>query len=184
MMAHWRCLLWGASGYQWNRNVGGGVYSVTMTRRNHYLAQLSHGAANRAVTRAHNKFQKLIDLSIPEALRRAGSMQDSEIFIEAIVIGSNNREAALARLKSHFYVKHVLDAYQQENCESKYRSDQIEKISLHQYEFKHSSIKSPFKRDSKPVAPRSLGTELVLMLETIRAAHAPTAAISAASSSI
>jgi hypothetical protein len=121
-----------------------------------------------------------------------------EIFTEAIVIAFNkNPQTARDRLRSHFYVNRIMDVNHKFTQASrkigtcltqivtKIRSYAINRITLFASARKDlARIGVAFKGISKPIEARSLSVEVDLMLKTIRPAHAPTAAISAATCSI
>jgi hypothetical protein len=154
-----------------------------MTRRNVLLRESFHAKGLDAVRDAHEQFDQLASMSIPDALNAAKQLP--EIFTEAIVIAYNqNPQIARDRLRSHFYVNEVISlndlVTQARRKRFSYLIDRIKLFTTR----KPATINAAFKGISKPIEPRSLSVEMDLLLNTIRAAHAPTAAISAASSSI
>ena len=153
-----------------------------MTRRTVLLREHFHAKGLDAVRQAHQQFDQLASMPIPEALKAA--QQLPEIFTEALVLGHHNPQIAHDRLKSHFYVNEVISlndlVTQARRKRFSYFIDRIKLFTTR----KPATINAAFKGISKPIEPRSLSVEMDLLLNTIRAAHAPTAAISAASSSI
>lgn len=153
-----------------------------MTRRNVLLRDSFHAKGLDAVRQAHQQFEQLKEMSIPDALNAARQLP--EIFTEAIVIGYQDPQRARDCLRSHFYVNEVISlndlVTQAKRKRFSYFIDRIKLFITR----KPASINAAFKGISKPIEPQSLSVEMDLMLNTIRAAHAPTAAISAASSSI
>lgn len=153
-----------------------------MTRRNVLLRESFHAKGLDAVRHAHQQFDRLKEMSIPDALNAAKQLP--EIFSEAIVIGHQDPQSARDRLHSHFYVNEVISlndlVTQAKRKRFSYLIDRIKLFTTR----KPALINAAFKGISKPIEPQSLSVEMDLMLNTIRAAHAPTAAISAASSSI
>lgn len=157
-----------------------------MTRRTVFLRESFHEKGLDAVRKAHQQFDQLKEMSIPDALNAAKQLP--EIFTEAIVIGHQDPESARDRLRSHFYVNEVISLNDLVTQAKRKRfSYFIERIKLFTAR-KPAPTKAAFegisKGISKPIEPQSLSVEMDLLLNTIRAAHAPTAAISAASSSI
>jgi hypothetical protein len=153
-----------------------------MTQRNVLLRESFHAKGLDAVRHAHEQFDQLASMSIPDALNAAKQLP--EIYTEAIVIGYQNPQIARDRLRSHFYVNEVISlndlVTQARRKRFSYLIDRIKLFTTR----KPATINAAFKGISKPIEPRSLSVEMDLLLNTIRAAHAPTAAISAASSSI
>ena len=156
-----------------------------MARRNVYLTQSFDELALDAVRTAHDQFDELMAMPIPDALKAAKDLP--EIFTEAIVIAFNkNSQMARDRLRSHFYVNRIIDV----NRLFTYASRKIRIYSLNRVSLSASArkylapIRVAFKAISAPIETRSLSVEIDLMLNTIRPAHAPTAAISAATCSI
>jgi hypothetical protein len=156
-----------------------------MARRNVYLTQSFDELALDAVRTAHDQFDELMAMPIPDALKAAKDLP--EIFTEAIVIAFNkNPQMARDRLRSHFYVNRIIDV----NRLFTYASRKIRTYSLNQVSLFASArkflapIRVAFKAISAPIETRSLSVEIDLMLNTIRPAHAPTAAMSAATRSI
>lgn len=146
-----------------------------MTRRNVYLRDSFHAKGLDAVRLAHKQFDELKKMSIPDALNAARQLP--EIFTEAIVIGYQDPQRARDRLRSHFYVNEVISLNDLVTKTKRKRvSYLIERIKLFTTR-KLATISAPFKGVSKPIEPQSLSVEMDLMLNTIRAAHAPTAAI-------
>jgi hypothetical protein len=154
-----------------------------MTRRNVFLRESFHAKVLDAVRQAHEQFDQLSSMSIPDALNAAKQLP--EIYTEAIVIAYNqNPQFARDRLRSHFYVNEVISLNDLVTQAKRKRfSRLITGIKLF-IPRKPAPINAAFKGNSRAIEPQSLSVEMDLMLNTIRAAHAPTAAISAASSSI
>ncbi len=153
-----------------------------MTQRNVFLRDSFHEKGLEAVRKAHQQFDQLRSMPIPEALEAAKQLP--EIFTEAIVLGHHDPEIAHNRLRSHFYINEVITlndlVTQAKRRASSRLIDRIKRFAVR----KLATISAPFKGNSKPAEPQSLSVELDLMLENILAAHAPTAAISAATRSI
>lgn len=154
-----------------------------MTRRNVLLRDSFHAKGLDAVRQAHQQFDQLI--ALPPMARVQAAKNLPEVFLDAMVMDINgNHQMALDRLKSHFYVSEVISlndlVTQAKHKRFSYLIDRIKLFTTR----KPATINAAFKGISKPIEPQSLSVEMDLMLNTIRAAHAPTAAISAASSSI
>lgn len=150
-----------------------------MTRRNVLLRERFHAKGLDAVRQAHQQFDQLASMPIPEALKAAQELP--EIFTEALVLGHHNPQIAHDRLRSHFYVNEVISLNDLVSQAKRKRFGYfINRIKLFTTR-KPATISAPFKGISKgiskPIEPRSLSVEMDLLLNTIRAAHAPTAAI-------
>jgi hypothetical protein len=153
-----------------------------MTRRNVLLRESFHAKGLDAVRHAHEQFDQLASMSIPDALNAAKQLP--EIYTEAIVIGYQDPQLARDRLRSHFYVNEVISLNDLvTHARRKRFSYLIDRIKLFTTR-KPATINAAFKGIGKPIEPQSLSVEMDLLLNTIRAAHAPTAAISAATCSI
>jgi hypothetical protein len=145
-----------------------------MTRRNVFLRESFHAKGLDAVRRAHEQFDQLAAMSIPDALNAAKQLP--EIYTEAIVIGHQNPQSARDRLRSHFYVNEVISLNDLVTQAKRTRfSRLITGIKLF-IPRKPAPINAAFKGNSRAIEPQSLSVEMDLMLNTIRAAHAPTAA--------
>lgn len=155
-----------------------------MARRNVYLTQSFDELALDAVRTAHDQFDELMSMPVIDRIKAAKDLP--EIFTEAIVIGINNSEIARDRLRSHFYVNRIIDVNRLFTYASrKIRTYSLNRITLFASARKRiESIRVAFKAISAPIETRSLSVEIDLMLNTIRPANAPTAAISAATRSI
>jgi hypothetical protein len=148
-----------------------------MARRSAYLAQSFDEMAIDAVRTAHDQFDVLMSMPVVDRIKAAKDLP--EIFTEAIVIAFNkNPQTARDRLRSHFYVNRIIDV----NRLFTYASRKIRTYSLNRVSLSASarkrieSIRVAFKGISAPIETRSLSVEMDLMLNTIRPAHAPTAA--------
>lgn len=156
-----------------------------MARRNVYLTQSFDELALDAVRTAHDQFDELMSMPVIDRIKAAKDLP--EIFTEAIVIAFNqNPQMARDRLRSHFYVNRIIDVNRLFTYASrKIRTYALNRITLFDCARKYlEQINAAFKGISKPIEPQSLSVEIDLMLENILAAHAPTAAISAATRSI
>jgi hypothetical protein len=156
-----------------------------MARRSAYLAQSFDEMAIDAVRMAHEQFEVLMSMPVVDRIKAAKDLP--EIFTEAIVIAFNkNPQTARDRLRSHFYVNRIIDVNRLFTYASrKIRTYSLNRVSLSASARKYlAPIRVAFKAISAPIETRSLSVEIDLMLNTIRPAHAPTAAISAATCSI
>jgi hypothetical protein len=155
-----------------------------MARRNVYLTQSFDELAIDAVRTAHDQLDVLMSMPVIDRIKAAKDLP--EIFTEAIVIGMNNPQMARDRLRSHFYVNRIIDVNRLFTYASrKIRTYSLNRVSLFASARKRiESIRVAFKGISAPIETRSVSVEIDLMLNTIRPAHAPTAAISAATCSI
>jgi hypothetical protein len=146
-----------------------------MTRRNVLLRDSFHEKGLDAVRHAHQQFDQLASMSIPDALNAAKQLP--EIFTEAIVIGSQDPQIARERLRSHFYVNEVISL---NDLVTQAKRKRFHRLIAGMKSFitrKPKPTNAAFKGDSRSIEPQSLSVEMDLMLNTIRAAHAPTAAI-------
>jgi hypothetical protein len=153
-----------------------------MTRRTVLLRESFHEKGLDAVRHAHQQFDQLASMSIPDALNAAKQLP--EIFTEAIVIGHQDPQIARDRLRSHFYVNEVISL---NDLVTQAKRKRFHRLIAGMKSFitrKPAPTNAAFKGDSRAIEPQSLSVEMDLMLNTIRAAHAPTAAISAATCSI
>jgi hypothetical protein len=156
-----------------------------MARRNVYLTQSFDELALDAVRTAHDQFDELMSMPVVDRIKAAKDLP--EIFTEAIVIAFNkNPQTARDRLRSHFYVNRIIEVNRLFTYASrKIRTYSLNRVSLFASARKYlAPICVAFKAISAPIETRSLSVEIDLMLNTIRPAHAPTAAISAATCSI
>lgn len=152
-----------------------------MARRTAHLMESAHLRAEESVSHALNQYDQLTLKPIAIGLKDAEKMP--AIFTEALLIGFQDPQRAHDRLRSHFYMARIMDInflFLRKIC--KYSIDLIRRESSPR------KIQPPFwlrfKGISKPAEAQSLSVEMDQLLNTIRAAHAPTAAFSAASSSI
>jgi hypothetical protein len=149
-----------------------------MTRRNVFLRESFHEKGLDAVRRAHEQFDQLASMSIPDALNAAKQLP--EIYTEAIVIGHQDPQIARDRLRSHFYVSEIisLDHLIRRTWRKRFALF-IVRVTTGIKPFipyKLALSNAAFKGNSRAIEPQSLSVEMDLMLNTIRAAHAPTAA--------
>jgi hypothetical protein len=148
-----------------------------MARRNVYLTQSFDELALDAVRTAHDQFDELMSMPVIDRIKAAKDLP--EIFTEAIVIAFNkNPQMARDRLRSHFYVNRIIEVNRLFTYASrKIRTYSLKRITLFASARKYPApIRVAFKAISAPIETRSLSVEIDLMLNTIRPAHAPTAA--------
>jgi hypothetical protein len=155
-----------------------------MAMKQKHLATLYSRTGFNAVSRANQIYTELRALPLIERLQAARDLPN--VFTEAIIIDHGDaasESAARARLKSHFYVNSILDLDRVfHRCKIAIKQarewfiDHIQNPSkLLRKTF--APVQSPvFQGDSSPVEARSLPSEIEVMLKTILAAHAPTAA--------
>lgn len=145
-----------------------------------HLATLYSRTGDNAVSNANQIFTQLIALPLIERLQAAKELHP--VFTEAIIIyrgDAASESAARDRLKSHFYVNSILDldrTFHPIRRARKYVGELTQRITLNLPSKLRISITSTFQGDSSPVEARSLPNEIEVMLKTILAAHAPTAA--------
>jgi hypothetical protein len=155
-----------------------------MAIKSKHLATLYSRTGDNAVSRANEIYTQLRALPLIEKLQAAEKLPD--VFTEAIIIDHGDavtESAARARLKSHFYVNSILTMDRAfHKCKiypSRVRAWFIDHIlnpsKLIRKVFAPLQL-STFQGDSSPVEARSLPSEMKVMLKTILAAHAPTAA--------
>ena len=148
-----------------------------MARRNVYLTQSFDELALDAVRKGLDQFDELMSMPVIDRIKAAKDLP--EIFTEAIVIAFNqNPQMARDRLRSHFYVNRIIDVNRLFTYASrKIRTYSLNRVSLSTLARKKlATIRVAFKAISAPIETRSLSVEIDLMLNTIRPAHAPTAA--------
>jgi hypothetical protein len=154
-----------------------------MVIKEKHLTTLYSRTGFNAVSRADEIYTQLRALPLIERLQAAKDLPN--VFTEAIIIDRGDaasESAARARLKSHFYVNSILDldrTFHPIRRARKYVGELFERIhnpsKLLRKTF--APVQSPvFQGDSSPVEARSLPSEIEVMLKTILAAHAPTAA--------
>ena len=154
-----------------------------MASKNQHLASRYSRTGFNAVSNANQIFTQLRALPLIERLQAAKDLHP--VFIEAIIIDHGDaasESAARARLKSHFYVNSILKmdrAFHPIRRARKYVGELFERIhnpsKLLRKAFATRKL-SAFQGDSSPVEAQSLPSEIKVMLKTILAAHAPTAA--------
>lgn len=149
-----------------------------------HLATLYSRTGFNAVSNANQIFTQLIALPLIERLQAAKELHP--VFTEAIIIyrgDAASESAARDRLKSHFYVNSILTmdrTFHPIRRARKYVGELFERIhnpsKLFTKVFTPVQL-PPFQGDSSPVEAQTLPSEIQVMLKTILAAHAPTAAI-------
>jgi hypothetical protein len=145
-----------------------------MAIKEKHLTTLYSRRGFNAVSRANEIFTQLRALPLIEKLQAARDLPD--VFTEAIIIDRGDaasESAARARLKSHFYVNSIIDrahTLKPRAIEHIHNPSKLlrKKIPI--------AIATVFKGYSSPVEAQSLPSEIEVMLKTILAAHAPTAA--------
>lgn len=153
------------------------------TKEKHLTALYSRTGFN-AVSNANQIFTQLRVLPLIERLQSAKELHP--VFTEAIIMDRGDaasESAARDRLKSHFYVNSILDLDRVfHRCKIAIKQARewfIDRIAnpskLFTKAFTPVQLR-PFQGDSSPVEARSLPSEIEVMLKTILAAHAPTAA--------
>ena len=155
-----------------------------MARKEKHLVTLYSRTGFNAVSRANQIFTELIALPLIERISAAKELHP--VFTEAVIIyrgDAASESAARDRLKSHFYVNSILYLDRTfQRCKiaiKQAREWAIEYITNPSKLFRKvfAPVQIPvFQGDSSPVETRSLPSEIKVMLKTILAAHAPTAA--------
>jgi len=154
-----------------------------MAIKEKHLTTLYSRTGDNAVSRANEIFTQLRALPLVERLQAAKDLPN--VFTEAIIIDRGDvasESAARDRLKSHFYVNSILTmdrAFHPIRRARKYVGELFERIHNPSKLFRKvsASVQLPvFQGVSSPVQPQSLPSEIKVMLKTILAAHAPTAA--------
>jgi len=142
-------------------------------KSNHLSRSYSRTGFN-AVSNANQIFTQLI--ALPEIERIKAAKDFHPVFTEAILIyrgDAASESAARARLKSHFYVNSIIDrahTLKQRAIDYIYNPSKLLRKQI------PIAIAPVFKGYISPVEARSLPSEIEVMLKTILAAHAPTAA--------
>lgn len=155
-----------------------------MAIKSKHLARSYSRTGFNAVSDANHIFTELRALPLIERIKAAKDYHP--VFTEAIIIDRGDavsESAARARIKSHFYVNSILDRDQLlRRCRvailraSKWAIDYIYNPSKLLRKHLSKAIAPVFQGTSSPVEARSLPSEIEVMLKTILAAHAPTAA--------
>ena len=145
-----------------------------------HLATLYSYTGFNAVIKANQIFSELRALPLIERLQAAKELHP--VFTEAIIIDHGDaasESAARDRLKSHFYVNSILDldrTFHPIRRARRWLINLIERITLKLPRKLRTPNTSTFQGDSSPVEAQTLPSEIEVMLKTILAAHAPTAA--------
>lgn len=145
-----------------------------------HLATLYSYTGDNAVLRGDQIYTELKTLPLIERIHAAKELPD--VFMQAIIIDRGDaasESAARARLKSHFYVNSILDldrTFHPMRRARRWLINLIERITLNLPRKLHTPNTSTFQGDSSPVEAQTLPSEIQVMLKTILAAHAPTAA--------
>ena len=155
-----------------------------MASKNQHLASRYSRTGFNAVSNANQIFTQLI--ALPEIERIKAAKELHPVFTELIIIyrgDAASESAARARLKSHFYVNSILDLDRVfHRCKiaiKRAREWFIDHIANPSKQFTRvfTPVQLPiFQGDSSPIEAQSLPSEIKVMLKTILAAHAPTAA--------
>jgi hypothetical protein len=148
-----------------------------MAIKSKHLATLYSRTGDNAVSRANEIYTQLRALPLIERLQAAKDLPN--VFTEAIIIDQGDPASEYAArnvLKSHFYVNSILTMDRAFHPIRRARTWLIERITLDLPRKKYIPTQPTFQGDSSPVEARSLPSELKVMLKTILAAHAPTAA--------
>jgi hypothetical protein len=151
-----------------------------MAMKEKHLATLYSRTGDNAVSRANEIYSQLRALPLIERLQAAKDLP--HVFTEAIIIDHGDvasESTARARLKSYFYVNSILDldrTFHPIRRARKYVGELIERITLNLPRKLFIRYQPTFQGDSSPVEAQSLPSEIEVMLKTILAAHAPTAA--------
>lgn len=145
-----------------------------------HLATLYSYTGFNAVIKANQIFSELRALPLIERLQAAKDLHP--VFTEAIIIDHGDaasESAARDRLKSHFYVNSILDldrTFHPIRRARRWLINLIERITLNLPRKLRTPNISTFQGVSSPVEAQTLPSEIQVMLKTILAAHAPTAA--------
>jgi hypothetical protein len=148
-----------------------------MAIKSKHLATLYSRTGDNAVSRADEIYTQLRALPLIEILQAAEKLPD--VFIQAIIMDHGDavtESAARARLKSYFYVNSILTMDRAFHPIRRARKWLIERITLDLPRKSYIPTQPTFQGNSSPVEARSLPSEIDVMLKTILAAHAPTAA--------
>ena len=148
-----------------------------MAIKSKHLATLYSRTGDNAVSRADEIYTQLRALPLIERLQAAKDLPD--VFTEAIIIDHGDaasESTARARIKSYFYVNSILKMDRTFHPIRRARTWLIERITLDLPRKSYIPTQPTFQGDSSPIEAQSLPSELKVMLKTILAAHAPTAA--------
>jgi hypothetical protein len=145
-----------------------------MAIKSKHLARSYSRTGLIAVSNANQIFTQLRALPLIERIKAAKDFHP--VFTEAIIIDRGDaasESAARARIKSHFYVNSIIDrahTLKQWAIGHIYNPSKLLRKQI------PNAIAPVFQGTSSPVEARSLPSEIKVMLKTILAAHAPTAA--------
>ena len=151
-----------------------------MANKNQHLQSQYSQTGLNAVIKANQIFTQLRAMPLIERLQAAKELHP--VFTEAIIMDHGDTESestARDRIKSHFYVNSILDRDRKFHAIRRARKWIIEHIQNPSKQSRKvfASVRlSVFQGDSSPVEARSIPSEIKVMLKTILAAHAPTAA--------
>ena len=148
-----------------------------MAIKSKHLATLYSRTGDNAVSRANEIYTQLRALPLIDRIHAAKELPD--VFTEAIIIDHGDaasESTARARIKSHFYVNSILKVDRTFHPIRRARRWLIERITLDLPRKSYIPAQPTFQGDSSPIEAQSLPSELKVMLKTILAAHAPTAA--------
>jgi hypothetical protein len=151
-----------------------------MAMKEKHLATLYSSTGDNAVARANQTYSELKSMPLIERIRAAKDLPD--VFMRAIIIDHEDavtESAARAAIKSYFYVNSILTvdrAFHRIRQASKWLIEHIHNPSKLLRKVSTPLQLHASQGDSSPVEARSLPSEIKVMLKTILAAHAPTAA--------
>lgn len=149
-----------------------------MAIKSDHLATLYSRTGDNAVSRANEIYTQL--RALPSLIDRIYAAKELPgVFTEAIIIDHGDaasESTARARIKSHFYVNSILKVDRTFHPIRRARRWLIERITLDLPRKSYIRYQPTFQGDSSPIEAQSLPSELKVMLKTILAAHAPTAA--------
>ena len=145
-----------------------------MANNRSHLALLYARAGDHAVRKADWIYSDLKTLPLIDRIHAAKELPD--VFMQAIILDhgdAQSESAARSAIKSYFYVNAFINMH-------KLFKKPITWVLNRVQVFAHRVIAQPiqclFQGTSSPLRERSLTNEIDVMLKTILAAHAPTAA--------
>jgi hypothetical protein len=152
-----------------------------MANNKSHFARLYSRAGDRAVRDADQIYSHLKTLPLIDRIHAAQQMP--EVFMQAIILDhgdARSESEARSQIKSYFYVNSIINLHELfTRCKIASKKP-ITWVLNHVQVFAHRVITQPiqclFQGASSPLRERTLTNEIDVMLKTILAAHAPTAA--------
>lgn len=152
-----------------------------MANNKSHFARIYSRAGNHAVRDADQIYSHLKTLPLIDRIHAAKQLP--EVFMQAIILDhgdARSESEARSQIKSYFYVNSIINLHELfTRCKIASKKPVTWLLNRVQV-FAHRAIAQPiqclFHAASSPLRERSITNEIDVMLKTILAAHAPTAA--------